>query len=244
LRLYNWSSFLTGIVVIVLGVIMLLNNFGVLSINVGDLISIYWPLLLVIWGIDMMFPGAGAASKKSRKNRGKPAAGLILIALGLLLTGHNLDLFKLDMSVVWKLFWPAVIIIIGWNMLRGTSGPGSAHWAVLSGIEFKQKGWKLEDGSYFAFMGGIDMDLNAAEIPEGETHLNFTAVMGGVDIIVPPGIKVECASTAVLGGVQFFNEESGGIIASRKSEYGGEPESGKKLVLRCLAIMGGVEIKH
>jgi len=69
-------------------------------------------------------------------------------------------------------------------------------------------------------------------------------VMGGVDIIVPPGIKVECDSTAVLGGVQFINEESGSIIASRKSEYGGEPESGKKLVLRCLAIMGGVEIKH
>jgi hypothetical protein len=244
LRLYNRSSFLIGIAVIALGVIMILNNFGVLSINLGELISDYWPLLLVIWGVDMILPGAGAASEESRKNRGKLLLGLIMIVLGLLLTGHNLELFELDMSIFWKLFWPAIIIIIGWNMIRGASGPGSAHWAVLSGIELKQKGWKLEDGSYFAFMGGIDMDLNTTEIPEGETHLNFTAVMGGVDIIVPPGIKVVCDSTAVLGGVQFFNEESGGIIASRKSEYGGGPDSSKKLVLRCLAVMGGVEIKH
>jgi hypothetical protein len=244
MRLYNRSSFLIGITVIVLGVILLLNNFSVLSINVGELISIYWPLLLVIWGMDLIFPGAGAAPDESRKNRGKIVSGLIMIALGLLLTGHNLDLFELDLSFIWKLFWPALIIIIGWNMLRGASGPGTAHWAVLSGIELKQKGWKLEDGSYFAFMGGIDMDLNTAEIPEGETHLSFTAVMGGIDIIVPTGIKVVCESTAVLGGVQFFNEESGGIIASRKSEYGGGPDSGKKLVLRCLAVMGGVEIKH
>jgi hypothetical protein len=75
LRLYNRSSFLIGLAVIVVGMIMLLNNFGVLSINVGELISIYWPLLLVIWGMDMIFPGAGTASDKSRKNWGKPASG-------------------------------------------------------------------------------------------------------------------------------------------------------------------------
>jgi hypothetical protein len=243
-RLYNRSSFLIGLAVIALGVIMLLNNFGILSISVGDLISNYWPALLIFWGLDTIFPGAGAAAANARRSSGKLVTGLILIALGVLLIGNNLELFELDFSFFWNLFWPAVVILIGWSFLKGSSGPGGAHWAVMSGIELKQKGWKLEDGSYFAFMGGVDMDLNTAEIPEGEIHLNITAVMGGIDIIVPPGIRVECESTAVLGGVKFFNEESGGIIASRKSEYIGEPESSTKLVLRCIAIMGGVEIKH
>lgn len=47
MRLYNRSSFLVGLAVIALGVIMLLNNFGIRSISVGDLISNYWPVLLV-----------------------------------------------------------------------------------------------------------------------------------------------------------------------------------------------------
>lgn len=244
MRLFNRGAFLIGLAVIALGVVMLLNNFGILSISVDNLITTYWPLLLVIWGMDMIFPSAGAVTGKARRSSGKLVAGLVLIALGLLLIGHNLELFELDFSAFWKLFWPVIVVLIGWSFIRGSFGPGGAHWAVMSGIELKQQGWRLEDGSYFAFMGGVDMDLNAAEIPEGEIHLNITAVMGGIDIIVPPGISVECDSTAVLGGVKFFNEESGGIIASRKSEYKGVPESGTKLVLRCVAIMGGVEIKH
>ncbi len=244
MRPHSRSSFLLGIAVIALGVIVLLNNFNILNVSIGYLISTYWPLLLVFWGIDLLITSSESKGFKQQRKSGALVTGLILIGLGLLITGHNLDLYELNLSLFWKLFWPVVIILIGWSFLRGTSGSGGVHWAVMSGIELKQKGWKLEDGSFFALMGGVRMDLNAAEIPAGEVRLNVTAVMGGIEIIVPPQIGIECESTAVLGGVKFFNEDSGGIIASRKSEYQAEPETGTRLVLRCTAVMGGVEIKH
>lgn len=240
MRPYRRGSFLLGVAVIALGVILLLNNFNIIDVSLGYLVATYWPLLLVFWGLDLLIP----VEPGSRRNAGALITGLVLVALGLLVIGNNLDLYELDFSFFWSLFWPVVIILIGWSLLRGTTGSGGVHWAVMSGIELKQKGWKLEDGSFFALMGGVDMDLNAAEIPEGEVRLNATAVMGGIEIIVPPGITVDYEGTAVLGGVKFFNEDSGGIIASRKSQYKGEPASGTKLVLRCTAIMGGIEIKH
>ena len=244
MRPYHRSSFLLGVVVIALGIILLLNNFEILNVSIGRLISTYWPVLLIIWGVDLVIPDSESKTSERRKKSGTLVTGLILIALGVIITGHNLGLYELDYSTFWKLFWPAVLILIGWGFLRGTSGSGGVHWAVMSGIELKQKGWKLEDGGFFALMGGVKMDLNAAEIPEGEIHLNVTAVMGGIEIIVPARIAVDYEGTAILGGVKFFDEDSGGIIANRKSEYKGEPEAGTKLVLRCTAIMGGVEIKH
>ncbi|HOV78883.1 MAG TPA: LiaF-related protein [Bacillota bacterium] len=244
MRRYHRSSFILGLIVIVLGIILLLNNFEILNVSAGRIILTYWPVILVIWGIDLVIPDSKPETSERRKKTGKLGTGLVLIALGVVITGHNLGLYELDYSTFWKLFWPAVLILIGWGFLRGTSGSGGVHWAVMSGIELKQKGWKLEDGGYFALMGGVKMDLNAAEIPEGEIHLNMTAVMGGIEIIVPAGIAVDYEGTAILGGVKFFDEESGGIIANRKSEYKGEHEAVTKLVLRCTAIMGGVEIKH
>jgi predicted Na+-dependent transporter len=101
MRLFNRGAFLIGLVVIALGVVMLLKNFGILSISVDNLITTYWPLLLVIWGMDVIFPGAGAAAAKARRSSGRLAAGLVLIALGLLLIGHNLELFELDFSFFW-----------------------------------------------------------------------------------------------------------------------------------------------
>lgn len=244
MRPYRRSPFLLGVAVIAVGVILLLNNFDILNVSVGRLIATYWPILLIIWGVDLVIPDEESKTFEGRRKSGAPVTGLILIVLGLIITGNNLRLYDLDFSVFWRLFWPVVIILVGWSFLRGTSGSGGVHWAVMSGIELKQKGWKLADGSFFALMGGVRMDLNAAEIPEGEIRLNLTAVMGGIEIIVPARIGIEYEGTAILGGVKFFDEDSGGIIANRKSEYKGDPEGATKLVLRCTAVMGGVEIKH
>ena len=44
------------------------------------------------------------------------------------------------------------------------------------------------------------MDLTAAEIPDGETLLDLTAIMGGIDVKIPPDLAVVYEGTAILGG--------------------------------------------
>jgi hypothetical protein len=238
---------LLGILIVVLGIIWLFNNLEIFQVNVGKLISTYWPVLLMVWGIDLLSRGlwSGRDSDLEKKSfAGRFFNGLILLGIGAVILGRNLGLYELNLAVFWKVFWPVVLIFIGWSVLRGMTKSGGFHWAVMSGIELKSKGWKLVDSSYLAFMGGIEMDLTVADIPGQETVLNLTAVMGGIDVRVPADLEVECTGTAILGGVKFFHEESGGVFASRRFESRGEPGTKKKLIIKGIAVMGGIEVKH
>ncbi|MDY6826214.1 MAG: LiaF-related protein [Bacillota bacterium] len=85
----------------------------------------------------------------------------------------------------------------------------------------------------------IEMDLTTAEIPEGETVLDLTAVMGGIDVRVPPDLAVVYEGSAVPGGVTFKDQEDGGIIANRKVEQN-TAEGDKRIVrIQARAILGG-----
>ncbi|MDD4331909.1 MAG: LiaF-related protein [Methanosarcinaceae archaeon] len=79
-------------------------------------------------------------------------------------------------------------------------GSKSSSFAILRGLESRKKGWQLEDKSYLALMGGIDLDLTVADIPDREIYLDLTAIMGGVDIKVPEDLNVLCYGSAFLGG--------------------------------------------
>lgn len=85
----------------------------------------------------------------------------------------------------------------------------------MSGIELESQGWKPTSGGYTAFMGGIDLDLRAAEIPEGEAVVNLTAVVGAIEVKLPRDLEVDCRGTPVLGGVTLLGEEAAGLFASR-----------------------------
>ncbi|NPV53970.1 MAG: cell wall-active antibiotics response protein [Firmicutes bacterium] len=245
------GSVLFGLLIVAVGVIWLLNNLGITSIDMGELFSTYWPVLLIIWGIDALTRGStwsgGEDDRSGGRSSGSNPTGWILLIIGLVILGRNIGLYQLNLSIVWRVLWPVILILVGWSLLRATTsaGSGGVHWAVMSGVEFKNKEWKLQDGSFIAIMGGVDLDLTVADIPEKETVLDLTAIMGGVDVKVPPDLQVECEGTAILGGVNFFGEEGGGIIASRIARYAGGAAEGsrRRLRIRCRTLMGGVEVK-
>ena len=87
-------------------------------------------------------------------------------------------------------------------------------------------------------------DLTKAVIPEGETVLDLTAIMGGIKVIVPPDLAVYCEGTAILGGIDFLGEGSGGIIASKTMSSGIKEDTKTRVKIYFSAIMGGVEVKR
>ena len=240
--------FFLGFFVILVGFIMFLNNFGLTDVSLGYMISTYWPVVLMYWGVILLgkqLVGSQHGEVKHHGSKGEAVSGIILLVLGILFIGNNMGLFQVDLSFFWQVFWPIILIIFGINLVRKRSVKGSkSNIAFMGGTELGKKSpLDLKSESYWAVMGGIDLDLRNANIPEGETILDLTAVMGGIEIIIPEDLPVVCEGMAVLGGVEFMGEGTGGIVAGKNMSYRMTNETKTFLVIQARAFMGGIEVK-
>ncbi len=80
-----------------------------------------------------------------------------------------------------------------------------------------------------AIMGGVELDFREARFASGVTEVNVITMMGGVEVIVPPDIRVECQGMGLLGEFEGVDQEG----------MGGPGRS--TLRITGVAIMGGVE---
>ncbi len=81
-----------------------------------------------------------------------------------------------------------------------------------------------------AVFGGIEIDLRHARLTSPVTEIVATAVMGGISVKVPPGVRLESDGSAILGGFADQVNES--------------PEGGADVpIVRVsgFAFLGGVE---
>jgi hypothetical protein len=113
---------------------------------------------------------------------------------------------------------------------EGEVKESSMYIAVFSGVE-KKGAWRPAwSNKVIAVMGGVDLDFTRAEMPPGITELNIFAMMGGVEIVVPPGINVDMHGFAFLGG---FDDRCSAL------QYPGAPT----LKVRGFAFLGGIEVR-
>lgn len=122
------------------------------------------------------------------------------------------------------------------SSIPGTSVEGSRRktqfvGAVMSGAEHKGSWRPALNINAVALMGGIVLDFREANFASGTTELTVVALMGGVEIIVPPGLRVECEGLGVMGGFEAFSSDS------VDADYGGPT-----LSIKGLAIFGGVDV--
>jgi hypothetical protein len=103
--------------------------------------------------------------------------------------------------------------------------------ACLGGASRKGRWTPARKNYAIAVMGGTELDFREAQFGPGMTELQVFAVMGGVEIIVPPGLTVECQGMALLGGFDHLSDTT-------------HPDSIDGPVLRItgLAVMGGVDV--
>lgn len=84
-----------------------------------------------------------------------------------------------------------------------------------------------------AFWGAVDVDLREARFASNEVSITAVSVMGGVRVIVPPGVRVRVQGVPILGAV-------GG--PGDAPDPDGLPADAPVVTVHGLALMGSVEV--
>ena len=115
---------------------------------------------------------------------------------------------------------------------RGGQGSDTRwHISPIGGIRHRGQ-WRVPRHTVaIGLLGGVDVDLGEAELAAPEVMITKVSVIGGVDVRVPPGIRVEVSNFAILGG---RNVDLGGPFAA----------NAPVLRIRSFSIIGGVHVRE
>ncbi|MGY0024299.1 DUF1707 domain-containing protein [Streptomyces sp. cg35] len=119
--------------------------------------------------------------------------------------------------------WPARI-----------GGEATSTWGVgvMSGFQRKGRWTAPRRFTCFAFWGGGEIDLREANFEDREIVINCVAVMGGMNVVVPPGVEVVVRGIGIMGG--FDHSEEG---------VPGDPRA-PRVVVTGFAFWGGVGVER
>ncbi|MFG2385017.1 DUF1707 SHOCT-like domain-containing protein [Streptomyces avermitilis] len=117
---------------------------------------------------------------------------------------------------------------------RIVGGDGSSSWAVAIMAGFQRKGrWTVPKRfNSFAFWGGGEIDLREAYFADREVVVNCVAIMGGMNVVVPPGVEVVVRGIGIMGG--FDHREEG---------VPGEPGA-PRVIVTGFAFWGGIGVER
>jgi hypothetical protein len=114
------------------------------------------------------------------------------------------------------------------------AGPARRIIAILGGAS-RKGGWHAEPViDVLAVLGGVELDFRDAVLPGKEVVLRVTTILGGVDVTVPPEMRViDDGGMAILGGKD---------LAGASAESTG-PDS-PVLRVQGTCVLGGIDVKR
>ena len=227
-----------GIILIALGTLFLLFNFGVLE---GSFKSVVfsWQMLLIIFAVVMLFYH-------------HYFSGTLLMLTGIFFIIPRL-VKACPESFGWlgdnftSVYWPALLIVVGILIILKLFLPSSAkatHYRIYAdSYSPRQRGrcrrrsgenghfekntvfGALEEiildpvfkgGDLNCVFGSIMLDLRKTTLAEGDTELEINVAFGGVTLFVPDNWNVELHTNSFMGGFADSRKPSSEIDYSRK----------------------------
>jgi hypothetical protein len=120
------------------------------------------------------------------------------------------------------------------DMAEHRRGAGKARrWtiAVMGASNLRGRWLAGRRLTSIAVMGGGTIDLRNAVLTEGDLRITIFSFMGGVDVIVPPGIDVQTSGFALMGGNDTHVPPQD------------LPPGARRVHVRAISIMGGSDVK-
>lgn len=121
------------------------------------------------------------------------------------------------------------------NMVTGEGTETGFSLTIFGGTE-KSAGVLPKNHWNFTVFGGTDFDLRHCRFSDPVTTLWLNSTFGGVDVVVPEGVRVDMGNLGIFGGSEL-------IVESGAIHPGSLPANAPLLKIRGLSVFGGVTVK-
>lgn len=121
------------------------------------------------------------------------------------------------------------------NMVTGEGSETGFSLTIFGGTE-KSAGVLPKNHWNFTVFGGTDFDLRHCRFSDPVTTLWLNSIFGGVDVVVPEGVRVDMGNLGIFGGSEL-------IVESGAIHPGSLPANAPLLKIRGLSVFGGVTVK-
>jgi hypothetical protein len=205
------GSLFFPLLLIVLGAVLLLNNLGYITGSVWDTLINLWPVLFIVWGLDLIWRGDGVTG------------AVFLLGLGIVFLLGNFGYLRLNPWQVFLTIWPVLLVAVGldillshhrrwWTTLLGfilvAAIMAGALWLAGIGLPGGQvvTGDQIEFGLQGATRAGVQLSPAAASL-ELDKLMDSDALLAGT---IP-------VSTATYQITQEFTKSGDTAILKLKS---------------------------
>lgn len=231
------SEIIIGALLCFLGLGLLGDNLNVFRFDIGYFIGLIWPVAMILIGLSLMY-NPKQKKKVSGHSKNNYKGDILENKTTLNAKAETLDSYNIENKS------PKIKV----NLTKDSDYDGDyetessfkeIHTVLDDSFE---ELWDIKDGSYTAFIGGVELDISKAKFLKEEVNINLTAVMGGIEILVPRDVTIHCKGTAVLGGLEFIGKESGGVFSNLTGDYIPQIKSKGTIFFNCNVLMGEITI--
>lgn len=222
---------LIGLIVIIAGTTLLLNNLGILNVELKHYLF-RWEVILIAMGFVFIL---------SHEHKGP---GIVLLLVGGTLYLRTFIDFHFNF---WQVFFPGLIILAGIMMIfkkkcgsnciekkNFSDEDAIDEVAIFGGSERIIRSQNFKGGKIFAIFGGSNFNFMHAKLAPGKNYIEIFALFGGMKMVVPEDWKVRIEIVPIFGG---FSDKH------KVHNHNPEIDTNTELILKGLVIFGGGEIK-
>ncbi|WP_121643261.1 LiaRS two-component regulatory system accessory protein LiaF [Bacillus vallismortis] len=235
---------LLGLIIALFGISMFLQIIGI-----GDLL--FWPLFFLIAGYFL-------------KKYSRDWLGSVMYIFAAFLFLKNL------FSITFNLFgyaFAAFLIYAGYRLLKGKPifEPNEKRVDLtkkerheppkdekhpdmrsffIGELQMMKQPFDLNDLNISGFIGDIKIDLSKAMIPEGESTIVISGVIGNVDVYVPSDLEVAVSSAVFIGDINLIGSKKSGLSTKVYAVSPDFSESKRRVKVSVSLFIGDVDVKY
>lgn len=244
------SRNLLALLLILLGIILVLDNIGVLNTDFQQLWHYLYPSLIIILGIHLFY-------RFLKKGGEGWIFGSFFIIFGSLLLLGKFDIIDYTFRDLFKL-WPLLIMYVGFSMIgkanrrrrprihitTDNDDKGFHEHIHVGTVEYQQANWKVKPMDLRNIAGDFYLDFTKAFIPEEEIPITIRSWAGDVHLLLPEDVACRIDAYVKVGEVTVMDQTADGINRSLHYESPDYEEAVRKLDIHINVKAGSIRVNR